>query len=173
MFIGPRPKRNLCESSPASFPLPVRVSFLPPQVKSPLILVTSLDGMSLEPRVFIRSALPRIVSVSILQGARAEPPHSHPPLRIRSYSIARPPWHVALGLPLILTFLFLELTRGHFGLHFTTTPSGFRTYTTFHRDCCTNIGVLSIQGSFYQLNGRCLMTDTAFRHTPGLNLRPR
>ena len=76
-LIGPRPKRNLCESSPASFPLPVRVSFLPPQVEPPLILVTILQGMSLEPRVFIRPKLPRIVSVSIPQAACAEPSYIH------------------------------------------------------------------------------------------------
>ena len=93
-LIGPRPKRNLCESSPASFPLPIRVSFLPPQVKSPLILVTILQCMSLEPRVFIRSKLPRIVSVSSHKRLAQSPPTftpfaTHPILLYRAFSLTR------------------------------------------------------------------------------------
>jgi hypothetical protein len=106
-LIWPRPKRNLCEPSPASFPLPVRVSFFP--LKSPHTLVTSLQGHVLGAMsVHMVCIATYRLSQHPTSGSRRALPHSHPPLPIRSYSIARSPWHVALGLPLILTFLFLS-----------------------------------------------------------------
>jgi hypothetical protein len=49
-LIRPRPERDQCESSPASFPLPVRMPFY---LKSLLTPVMSPPGMPMKPQVYI------------------------------------------------------------------------------------------------------------------------
>jgi hypothetical protein len=159
-------------------PVPLRPLFpfaYPFCLKSLLTPVTSPPAVPLGPRV------PTTVCVATSRlgqhrtsGSRRALSHSHSPSppnptpsRVLGSLERRPGFILHFNLP------FLELTRGPFGLRFAITPSGSRTYTIFHPDRCTYIGVFVQSTSVLSLGRPLPLTDTAFRHTPGPNPRPR
>ena len=118
-------ERYQCEFSPASFPLPVRMPFLhrvtPYTIESP----SHADGATSAYHGLHRHISSQSASHKGL--ARSPLAFTHALLYLillhRTLSEA---WNVALALSFILTFIFLELMQGPFGLRFAITSSGLR-----------------------------------------------